>query len=236
MNDLKWINMKTKLCIFNRYKIIGTNNHIIINYGNFNKEIGRNSRIEGLDISIIGSGNTITITDRTVFRKSKIIIEADNSNLDFDESPDIKDLSVFVRFGSGQLLKWGKNTTITGGYIELCETGASVTIGENCMIGWHISIVPTDFHAVLDKKSLKVINLPGGIKIGDFCWLGHGVRLLKNAKIQNHTIVGAESVVTKAFLEEFTAIGGNPAKVIRDSVIWDRKSPTELQKIHKNKK
>lgn len=69
-------------------------------------------------------------------------------------------MSVFVRLGKNQKLKWGNGSTITGGYIELCETDASVSIGRDCMIGWHVSIVATDFHAVLDKKTKKVLNGP----------------------------------------------------------------------------
>jgi serine acetyltransferase len=34
--------------------------------------------------------------------------------------------------------------------------------------------------------------------------------------------VGAKAVVTKKFTEEYTAIGGNPAKVIATNVDWDR--------------
>ena len=220
-------NIRHTLC--KKYKIVGKNNRIIIKDGKKDVVLTKYKRISGLDIEINGSDNTITLTPETLFKSSKIIIEANNANLTFGTSPEINNLSVFVRLGNNQRLEWGNGSTITGGYIELCETNASVKIGHDCMIGWHVSMVATDFHAVLDKKTKKVLNGPGNIIIGDKCWLGHGVRLLKNAKIPNNTIVGAESVVTKKFTETYTVIGGNPAKIVKKNVYWDRKSPTELK-------
>ena len=218
--------------LFKKYTIIGKNNRIIIKDGKKDIVLTKYKRISGLDIEINGSDNTITLTPETLFKSSKIIIEANNANLTFGTSPEINNLSVFVRLGKNQKLKWGNGSTITGGYIELCETDASVTIGQDCMIGWHVSIVATDFHAVLDKKTKKVLNGPGNVVIGNKCWLGHGVRLLKNANIPDNTIVGAESVVTKKFKDNYTVIAGNPAKVVKNNVCWDRKSPTELKEKH----
>lgn len=218
--------------LFKKYKIVGKNNRIIIKNGHKDIVLTKYKKISGLDIEIKGSNNTVILTPETIFKSSKIIIEADNANLSFGLSPEINNLSVFVRLGKNQKLKWGNGSTITGGYIELCETDASVTIGQDCMIGWHVSIVATDFHAVLDKKTKKVLNGPGNVVIGNKCWLGHGVRLLKNANIPDNTIVGAESVVTKKFKDNYTVIAGNPAKVVKNNVCWDRKSPTELKEIN----
>jgi len=218
--------------LFKKYKIVGKNNRIIIKNGQKDIVLTKYKKISGLDIEIKGSNNTVILTPETIFKSSKIIIEADNANLSFGLSPEINNLSVFVRLGKNQKLKWGNGSTITGGYIELCETDASVTIGQDCMIGWHVSIVATDFHAVLDKKTKKVLNGPGNVVIGNKCWLGHGVRLLKNANIPDNTIVGAESVVTKKFKDNYTVIAGNPAKVVKNNVCWDRKSPTDLKEKH----
>ncbi len=209
--------------LFHRYKVSGRDNKIIVN----GRCLSKFEKITGVDIEIQGHNNTIVVTDKTNFHGSKIVIVADDASINFATSPEINNLSVFVRNGSGQRLDWGENSTIVGGYIELCESGASVHIGRECMIGWHISIVATDFHTVLDRRTGKVLNGPGHVVIGNNCWLGHGVRLLKNAKIPNNTIVGAETIVTKAFVEEWTALGGNPAKVIKKDVTWHRDSPTD---------
>lgn len=46
--------------------------------------------------------------------------------------------------------------------------------------------------------------------------------VLKNAIIPNYTIVGARSVIKKAFDEEYTAIAGNPAKAVKRGVYFER--------------
>lgn len=219
--------MNTNFCLFKKYKR-DQNNQIVIHTADGDKTLSRYRKISGLDISIKGTGNKIIVSDKAHFNSSKIIIDADNAVLEFADSPDIINLSVFVRNGNGQRLKWGKGTTITGGYIELCESNASVNIGCDCMIGWHVSIVATDFHAVLDRNTGTVLNGPGHVVIGDNCWLGHGVRLLKNAKIPNNTIVGAETVVTKKFSEEWTVLGGNPAHIVKREVTWRREPPIAI--------
>lgn len=222
--------MDVKLSIFRKYKR-APSNQIIIRTVSGDRVLSRYYKIFGLDISIKGTGNKIIISDKACFTRSKIIIDANNAVLEFDESPDITNLSVFVRNGEGQRLKWGNGTTITGGYIELCETNASVVIGDNCMIGWHISIVATDFHTVLDRNTGTVLNGPGHVVIGDNCWLGHGVRLLKNAKIPDNTIIGAETIVTKKFSEEWTVLGGNPARVVKRDVTWRRELPSVFTRL-----
>lgn len=219
--------MNTSFTIFKKYKC-DANNQIFVHTAGGDKSLPTYRKIVGLDISIKGTGNKIIISDKARFTGSKIIIDADDAVLEFADSPDITNLSVFVRNGNGQSLKWGKGTSITGGYIELCETNASVVIGNNCMIGWHVSIVATDFHAVLDRNTGTVLNGPGHVVIGDNCWLGHGVRLLKNAQIPNNTIVGAETVVTKKFSEEWTVLGGNPARIVKREVTWRRELPSAI--------
>jgi serine acetyltransferase len=48
----------------------------------------------------------------------------------------------------------------------------------------------------------------------------HGCDVIKNAKIPNDCVVGACSVVAKAFDDSNVVIAGNPAKVIREDVLW----------------
>ena len=79
-----------------------------------------------------------------------------------------------------------------------------------------------------------VLNeVQGPITVGDHCWLGQAVRLQKNARIPANTIVAAAAVVTKAFDEEYTIIGGFPAKVIKRGVM---REPSRLSAYHLMKK
>lgn len=48
--------------------------------------------------------------------------------------------------------------------------------------------------------------------------------MLKNAQINANCIVGANSLVTKKFSEQYVVIAGNPAKIIKDDIEWDRRT------------
>lgn len=53
--------------------------------------------------------------------------------------------------------------------------------------------------------------------IEDDCWIGQGVLIMPGKKIRKGTLVAAGAVVTKEF-EEYSIIGGNPAKLIRKRI------------------
>ena len=76
---------------------------------------------------------------------------------------------------------------------------------------------------LMDADTGELLNdQPQGVLIGDHCWIGQGATFTKNAIIPANTVVGLQSVVTKSFREEFTALAGNPAKVIKKGVKWSR--------------
>jgi acetyltransferase-like isoleucine patch superfamily enzyme len=53
------------------------------------------------------------------------------------------------------------------------------------------------------------------VAIGNDVWIGVRAIILGGATLPDGTIVGAGSVVTKAFAEPYTTIAGVPAKIIR---------------------
>ena len=93
------------------------------------------------------------------------------------------------------------------------------------MMSREIEIWGHDQHVLLDAKTKQVLNQKVNItRIGSHCWLGARATILKNADIPDHTIVGACAVVTKPFTEKYTALGGNPAKVIKRDIMFSRES------------
>jgi serine O-acetyltransferase len=51
--------------------------------------------------------------------------------------------------------------------------------------------------------------------IGDNCYIGPGAILFGEIEIPNNTTIGANATVNKSFTEEYTAIAGTPAKVVK---------------------
>ena len=63
-------------------------------------------------------------------------------------------------------------------------------------------------------------------------WIGNDVKITKKAFIPNNTIVGIGSVVSSKFEEENTVIAGNPAKVVKRGVKFDRLAPNVYLEKH----
>ena len=53
------------------------------------------------------------------------------------------------------------------------------------------------------------------------------ITILKNTKIPSNSVVAQGSTVTKKFDTENIIIAGNPAKIVKENTIWDRKKPEE---------
>lgn len=54
-----------------------------------------------------------------------------------------------------------------------------------------------------------------GVEIGSDVWIGTHAVILDGCNIGDHSVIAAGAVVTKSF-PEYSIIGGNPARLIRD--------------------
>lgn len=84
-------------------------------------------------------------------------------------------------------------------------------IGDYTQIACNVVIV-TSNHDFYDSR--KHIEAP--VKIGKYCWLGAGSKIMPGVVLGDWTIVGAGAVVTKSFLEGYCVIGGIPAGKIKE--------------------
>ncbi len=101
----------------------------------------------------------------------------------------------------------------------LIAKGADISIGDNVKMGGGVKIYTTDFHCLdymkrrdpsVDLKERKCEP----VNIGDDCFIGAGVFVLKGVTIGPRTIIGAGSVVTKDIPADCIA-AGNPCRVIK---------------------
>lgn len=99
-----------------------------------------------------------------------------------------------------------------GNHVEMSGTSIvsnhSVTIGNNVLIGANCQIGDRDGHSNRYKSSPKPIIIENDV------WLGMNVIVLKGVTIGEHSIIGANSVVTKDIPANSIA-AGNPCSVIR---------------------
>jgi len=97
----------------------------------------------------------------------------------------------------------------------IIDASERIEIGAHCMIGPFCYLTDHDhsFSSTGDAGSGPLISKP--TRLGERCWLGAHVTVLKGVTIGEGTVVGAGSVVTKPLPARVVAVG-NPARVVRE--------------------
>ncbi len=190
-------------------------------------------KIPGMEILITGTNNHVYLSSGMRFELCKIHLHGNGAKIRIGKSVNlILGLFVHTCCGNNQKLEIGDNFSTHGTSVFLNEGNTSLTIGTNGMFSSGVTIWPTDGHTILDQETKQVLNFPKPVIIGDNVWMGQGSRVQKNAHIPSNTIIGAGSVVAKEFIDENTVICGNPARVVKRGIIWDRDNPTHYAQTH----
>ena len=179
-------------------------------------------------LTIIGKGNKVFI-DKALQRDNSTInisIVGDNNIVRIAARQANLDLT--MGYNDGRPVE---NTRFMFGYSScngldclLLENNTFVSIGDGCMLSFGIRMRCTGDHAIINDKG-EVINLAKSIEIGNHVWVGMDALILKNSKVADGCIVGANSVVTKAFETPNSVIAGNPARKVKEGIHWDEARP-----------
>lgn len=212
------------------YLINGENNKIIIVENGIERDLRLGETIAGLKIEIRGNNNKVKLELPLKAENSSIKIGNDNVFIDIGSTQRFCNVLIRCCFGSGQLVNIGKNTSIYGCNIIL-DSLASCIIGEDCMFSNSIRIWGDDGHSILDANTGEILNEPkGAVTIGNHVWVGEAVRITKNARIHDNSIIGGGAVAYKDYEESNVVIAGNPGKIVRRNITWDRRNTYFLQR------
>lgn len=182
---------------------------------------GNNSQTFHVD----GDNNQILIGKNCIIRNTTFFIQESNNLIELEDDISVFGAEFHIEQNSN-CLKIGKGTTFHGrnGYpvhIALDE-GSCIVIDEDCMFSNGIQVRSTDSHSIIDMNG-KRINYAEDIYIGKHSWVGLGCILLKGTNIAPHTVVAAGSICTSKFFQENCIVAGNPAKIVKQNIDWDRK-------------
>ena len=196
-------------------------------------EIDKNSNLIKPKIVINGNGNKIRIGPALRNSNLTINLEGNNKTIFINKSKKyIKNLSIQSTRGDEQFLLIDNDFGCGSAEIIMSDGGEKIIIGKDCLFASEIKLRANDGHSVIDLEHNVAINPAGNIFIGDHCWVGDGVKFLKDSAIKENTVVGAYSVVTKKFDQGNIIIAGIPAKVVKRKITWDRRRPEEFNKAH----
>ena len=185
------------------YRLFGKNK-IKIAKGN---TVKINGIINGANILVKGTGNVVEIVNPKAIKDLKIFINGNNNVIRVEEG-------CF-------LIAIDKNTMICGQTQLSCIEGCAISIGKDCMFSSGIYVSTGDAHSILNEKGER-INPSLDITLKDHVWVGYHATILKGAKIEKDSIVGARAVVTKSFDKQGVVLAGSPAKVVKENINWDK--------------
>ena len=107
----------------------------------------------------------------------------------------------------------GENVSIGFGCTLSCinriDIGDDVTIGDNVYVADSGHDYKNPELGVLDQPLL-----PGRISIGKGAWVGYGAFVAGSVSLGEHSVVGANSVVTRS-VPAYTVVAGAPAKPVK---------------------
>jgi galactoside O-acetyltransferase len=95
------------------------------------------------------------------------------------------------------------------------DLGGRIEIGQNCIIGPNV-VFRTSNH-IFSSREIPIREQghePGAIIIQDDVWIGANACVIGTVKIARGAVVAAGAVVTED-VEEFTVVGGVPARKIK---------------------
>lgn len=98
----------------------------------------------------------------------------------------------------------------------------NVSIGDECVCGWNISIRDGDGHYIVDKTSQTVLNSSKPIVIGNKVWLCSNVVIMKGINIGNNIVIATNSLVLSDCLIDNSIYGGSPTRKLKNNIDWIR--------------
>lgn len=122
-------------------------------------------------------------------------IKATDYKVKFNKNIHFRNNSTICIRNTGKL-EIGENVFFNNAISINCHS--QITIGKDCLFGENIKLYDHN-HKFRDKKTpIRTQGFSyGEIKIGDNCWIGSNVVILKNVQIGDNVIIGANCVVTQ---------------------------------------
>lgn len=173
-------------------------------------------------VKIYGARNNIYIPKNNKIDKMTIKIYGNNSTIKVGKGNYFADLLLWME-DNESAIEIGSNCAFCGSTGISCIEGYKIIIGNDLLGSRNISIVNGDSHSIIDING-KRINPSVNLSIGDHVWIGKNVNIMKKGSIGSNTIIGANSLVTHDYSKiNNIVIAGQPAKIIKENVSWDKK-------------
>lgn len=176
----------------------------------------------GCVIDVVGNNNTIIVQESARLLNLRFFIRGNNNRIVVSSQVRVnRDGDLWIE-DDGGTITIGEQCTFEAAHIAVTEPGSSITIGRDCLFAYDIDIRTGDSHSIIDTQTDKRINYARDVLIGDHVWIAAHCSILKGVRLGRNSVVATRSVVTKPFDQEGVIVGGNPARILKENVTWQR--------------
>lgn len=191
----------------------------ISNYKDSNDNKVEYSDIENKNVTVFFSGtnNKLIVHPNARLGATEIRFDCNNGICIIGNNS----FSGSIRIGESCTVKIADKVTCTSRCIISTAEGASISIGEDCMIASHVEIRADDGHPIFDIETENRVNMPRSIVIGEHVWLSVRTTILGGARIDSGSVIGFGCIV-KGTIPNNCIAAGIPAKVIKKNIAWER--------------
>ena len=123
--------------------------------------------------------------------------------------------------GEGGFFFFGAGSTANHAAFFLQGDHIRLTVGDDCMFAHAITVRTGDDHSMIELETGRFLNPPRSIAIEPHVWVCPEVHVLKGSTIGFGSTIALKSIV-QAVIPRFTLVGGQPGRVLRQGVTWDR--------------
>ncbi|MGO1944805.1 MAG: acyltransferase [Ancrocorticia sp.] len=177
---------------------------------------------EKIDIQFLGAGNTLTVADSAKVMSLSAKFTGDHSSVEIAETTKKRTgLRFGLTLGQQSRITIGSNVGAASKAFVRASEGASVALGDDCMLASSVEIRTDDTHAIYDIGTGLRTNPARDITIGEHVWIGKYAAIFGGVTIGSGSIIGFRSIVTKDVPNNAVA-AGVPARVVRKNVAWER--------------
>ncbi len=126
-----------------------------------------------------------------------------------------------VHCGSRSSIVFNGGVAATWNAMVDARNGGSIIAEPDQLWAANVYIATDDMHRLADLATGARVNPFGAhIQLGRHVWLGRDVTVTGHAQIGDDVVVGMQSMVRGQKIPANTAIGGVPARVLREGVTW----------------
>ncbi|MBQ8750597.1 MAG: acyltransferase [Alphaproteobacteria bacterium] len=177
--------------------------------------------VEGLNLTLTGENNVVTIYEPFKFNNVNIRLTGDAEVVIDSGSCIVHGFRIIkTRNIKKNKLVIGKDFHCGANCVIDMTDAGDIIIGDDAKWSWNIYVKSDDTHPIFEIDTKKCVNASTEISIGNHVWIGMNVVILKNSIIKDNSIIGACSVVASKFEEENVIVAGNPAKIRKRNINW----------------